>query len=112
MKCSHCGQTIKKPKALKLDLFPNPRHQPMVDALVAAYFEETRGSRYAFQPRDAASVKALLALSPDDEEILFKWRTALRASFFDQFHTPKTRTLSDLVRDWNAYTAINQGVSQ
>lgn len=104
-------RTLEDP-AGKKPAEPNPRHAPMVTALTQAYTEETRGSRYGFTPRDAKHVQQLLALSPDDAEILFKWRTALRASFFDQFHTPKTRTLSDLVRDWNAYTAINQGVSQ
>ena len=86
----------------------DPRHAPMVAALVEVYEEETRGSRYAFTGRDAKAVTALLALSDDDEEIRFKWSTALAKSL-DQFHTPKTRTIPELVRDWNHYTAIKGG---
>lgn len=110
MKCPHCGQRIKKPKTGDLFAAPDPRHAPMVAALTAIYAEETRGSRYAFGGRDAKAVQHLLRLTADDDEVHFKWRTALRASF-DQFHTPKTRTIPELVRDWNAYTAVKAGAA-
>lgn len=89
---------------------PDPRHAPMVAALTAIYAEETRGSRYGFRKRDAVAVKALLALSKDDEEIHFKWRTAIRCSF-DKFHTPKVFCIADLVEYWNAYTAVKAGAA-
>lgn len=95
----------KPQKALKLERPPDPRHAPMVEALTTAYREENFGAEYAFGGRDAKCVQDLLAKSDDDEEIVFRWRTAIRLSL-DKFHTPKTRTLADFVRDWNAYPAV------
>jgi hypothetical protein len=99
----------KPPKVPKPpDPPPNPRHNPLVKALTDVYAGLNFGAKYDFQPRDAAHVAQLLAKSDDDDEILFRWRVALEKSA-DKFHTPKTRTLSDLVRDWNAYPVVKGG---
>lgn len=100
-KCPTCGHRTKKPKTL--DLFPNPRHQPLVDALAEVY-AAVMGAPYSFRPRDFADVKRLLPLCPDNEGIAFRWRWALEKSR-DPFHSPKVHQLSDLVLHWNAYPA-------
>lgn len=69
----------------------NPRHAPMVKALVAAC------PGYAFQPRDAKAVTELLALGAD-AEILARWKRALAHKGF-----PTVRTLSELVTHWNHF---------
>lgn len=81
---------------------PNPRHAPMVARLSAA-FESVRGSPYGFQPVDARKVADLLALAGDDE-IEARWRRALVHQGF-----PACSSLSDLVKNWNAYVAAPGG---
>lgn len=93
-----------KPKFPKPGPPVDPRHHPLKLELVRIYARETKGAAYAFTGHDARALTALLGMG-DDELISFKWGTALRRSF-DQFQSPKTRTLPDLARDWNDYPAV------
>jgi hypothetical protein len=74
----------------------DPRHAPLVARLTAAY-QELRGSKYGFRPRDAAAVRDLLALGTD-EEIEARWRRGLRLSP----KYPGCLELGTLVSNWNA----------
>ena len=87
---------------------PDPRHAPLVKALVEVYADQNFGAAYDFTPRDARNVSLLLAKSADSEEIIYRWKTALRLSA-DPFQSPKTRDLTALVRDWNAYPVVKDG---
>lgn len=102
MKCSHCGQTIKKPKTE--DIFLSARRAELIEHLTAAYLD-LFGVAYGFMPRDAAEVSKLLKLCPDNEGILCRWRWALEKSR-SPFHSPKVHKLADLVIHWNAYPAV------
>lgn len=83
---------------------PNPRHTPLVQALTEVY-EFVTGASYGFQDRDPKEVQRLLAMCPDNDGIVFRWRWALEKSR-DKFHTPKVHRLADLVEHWNAYPAV------
>jgi hypothetical protein len=77
----------------------DPRHRPLVEALVA------HCPGYAFSGRDAKSVSALLALG-DSGEVVSRWRRALSRSGY-----PTVRTLPELVTHWNHFateTAPNE----
>lgn len=71
---------------------PDPRHQPLIEQLVAT-FERVRGAKYPFDGRDAKAVKALLALA-DPPDIDAAWARALAEQKF-----PVTSTLSELLRN-------------
>jgi hypothetical protein len=71
---------------------PDPRHAPLVKALMA----ETPG--YAFTGRDAKAVSELLTLGTD-QEIRDRWRRARASNGF-----PKVRTLPELATHWNHFT--------
>ena len=67
----------------------DPRHAPLVKFLCSA-FEEIRGIAYPFKPRDAASVRDLLAAA-EPEVISHAWVRALRHGGF-----PTVSTLAEL----------------
>lgn len=65
--------------------------------MVKALVEAVPG--YAFQPRDAKAVSDLLALGPDPE-IIARWKRARARNDY-----PRTRTLSELVANWEHFGA-------
>jgi len=73
---------------------PDPRHAPLVAALVAA------SPGYAFTGRDARAVAALLKLG-DPAEVELRWRRALSRDTF-----PRVRALHELVGAWNHFTTV------
>lgn len=74
----------------------------MVEKLGAVYFE-VFGAKYDFgDKRDFAAIVELLKKTEDDDEIVARFAFALVKSK-DKFHTPKTRTIAQLARDWNCY---------
>lgn len=85
----------------------DPRHAPLVDALVAAD-AEIHGHPYGFRGgRDAKAVSDCLALADQDPataggnaptEVLRRWRIARRWLGF-----PGCNSLTDLASHWNAY---------
>lgn len=80
------------PRARKAPEKPtDPRHAPLVQALVAAC------PGYAFTARDAKAVTSLLALGEPDE-VTRRWRLALATDGF-----PRVRTLSELSTHWNHF---------
>lgn len=88
----------KKPPAPRP---PDPRHAPLVKALVEAC------PGYAFDGRDAAAVTKLLAKADAGGEpanapgeVLARWRRALARSDY-----PKVRTLSELATHWAHFAA-------
>ncbi len=84
----------KKPPAVPKFKKPvDPRHAPLVKALVEAV------PGYGFEDRDAAAVTRLLAKG-DPGEVLLRWRRANARSDF-----PKTRTLSELATNWAHFAA-------
>ena len=80
---------------------PDPRHAPMVDALVCIYAAGNAGAVYAFKSRDAAAVAQLLALG-DDEDIHCRWTAAQRARY------PPCKRLSQLVERWNEFPTVRR----
>lgn len=82
----------KPPAPEKPEKQPDPRHTPLVKALMA----ETPG--YAFTGRDAKAVSELLTLGTD-QEIRDRWRRARASNGF-----PKVRTLPELATHWNHFT--------
>ena len=73
---------------------PDPRHAPLVAALVAA------SPGYAFTGRDARAVAALLKLG-DPAEVERRWRRALSRDTF-----PRVRALHELVAAWNHFSTV------
>lgn len=75
---------------------PDPRHAPLVKALMEA------SPGYAFRGRDAGAVTDLLALADaikaPPREAVTRWQRALRRNDF-----PKVRTLSELVTHWEHF---------
>lgn len=62
-------------KPAKVDSPPDPRHQPLVDALCLV-FEAKRGAKYGFTSRDGKAVKELLTKA-EPPEIQRRWGIAL-----------------------------------
>jgi len=71
----------------------DPRHAPLVKALVAAF------PGYAFKGRDAKAVAELLAMA-EPPEVERRWKLALKHEGF-----PTVRTLAELVTHWNHFAA-------
>ena len=63
------------------------RHQPLVDGLCRV-FEEVRGAKYPFKPRDALGVKALLLSGVAPATILDAWKRALQHRGFPTVSSP------------------------
>lgn len=92
--------TPKTPKAKPVD----PRHAPLVKALVDAYAEAEYGARYGFLPIDARHVSELLRLAgpePDaGEMVVHRWREGMALKF------NPIKTLAKLVQRWNEVPAV------
>lgn len=87
---------------------PDPRHPSYVKTLTAA-FQEARGAKYGFTPRDARAVKEIIALSGGDEsEAVRRFRVGLAHVGF-----PRCDSIVDLAARWNAYagTAPTRGMA-
>lgn len=85
------------PRALreKPQLGANPRHAPLV-AQLADVFREARGVEYGFQGgKDGRAVATLLLLGPD-QEILTRWKRALKLERF-----PGCSSIAELAQRWN-----------
>lgn len=104
-----------KPEKSKRKAEPkgDPRHAPLVDALVKAD-AEVHGVPYGFRGgRDAKAVSECLALADQNPatsgetataEILRRWRIARRWKGF-----PACNSLGDLATHWNAYARAQDG---
>lgn len=102
----------EKPKR-KAEPKGDPRHAPLVDALVKAD-TEVHGVPYGFRGgRDAKAVSECLSLADQNPttasdnapaEVLRRWRIARRWKGF-----PACNSLQDLATHWNAYARAQDG---
>lgn len=97
-------RAAKKPRALKAEAPPDPRHAPLVAELVEVFAENSGGAKYPFVGRDAKTVTALLAIEPVPERISTVWRMALRATGY-----PTVRTLPELLKNWAHFVGPPSG---
>jgi hypothetical protein len=83
------------PKRTRRKKGTDPRHAPLVARLVEV-FEQVRGSKYGFAPRDAVAVSRLITLG-SDAEVEARWRSALDIGA----RWPGTSSIAALPGRWN-----------
>jgi hypothetical protein len=90
-----CASPLKGKRSSRQTHAPNPRHTPLKEKLKAE-FELITGQRYGdFGGRDAKGVSMLISLCSEDEEILRRWRLALRGKY------DRPRNIHDFALSWN-----------
>jgi hypothetical protein len=90
------GKPAKKARAPKKET--DPRHLAFVERL-ASVFEQARGAKYGFTPRDAKAVTEIIAFANGSiEEAERRWRVALNGIGFR-----RSDAIYELASKWNAY---------
>lgn len=70
------------------------------DAMCALFAEVMKGKRYDWRDEDDKAVRALLVRAGNDtDEMLLRWRIALRTRY------PRCRSVRKLLQEWNEYAA-------
>ena len=95
-------QVRRRPVEKRVD---NPGQSPhyQLTRSLPVIFEETKRSKYLFNPRDAKELKSLLEqlshLGPEEQvkEVERRWRIALTNKF------RKAATITELYQKWNAF---------
>lgn len=92
---------LKDPAPEKSARPPNPRHTPLVAALVEDFAAARGGAKYGFKRGADADAVSWLLTQGTDEEIRSRWRRALALPKW-----PGTASITGLRANWNELAAV------